>query len=144
MNKSDPPIIVEHAYNVQVQKVWEAITHVDKMTQWFFDNIPDFKAEKGFSTQFQVQVEDRTFTHLWKITQVKSLDTLTYNWKYKEYPGDSKVTFKLVRWGDWTLIRLTAQILEDFPSDIPEFTRESCEGGWNYFLKERLKTFLDG
>jgi hypothetical protein len=38
---------------------------------------------------------------------------------------------------------LTNIITEDYPSDVPEFKRESCIGGWNYFLGEMLKGFLE-
>jgi hypothetical protein len=38
---------------------------------------------------------------------------------------------------------LTVEVLEDFPDDIPEFRRESCIGGWNYFINHRLKEYLD-
>ena len=43
---------------------------------------------------------------------------------------------------DEMLARLTA-IIEDFPEDIPEFSRESCNKGWEYFIQNRLKVFLD-
>jgi len=40
------------------------------------------------------------------------------------------------------MLTLTTQITEDFDDSIPEFKRESCIGGWNYFLKERLFNYL--
>ena len=52
----------------------------------------------------------------------------------------------VARWleqGDSTLLRLTHQMPEDLPDDVPEFTRESCQGGWEYFIKGRLKEFLE-
>jgi hypothetical protein len=42
-----------------------------------------------------------------------------------------------------TKLRLTAQVLEDFPEDIPEFKRESGVEGWTYFIKKSLKEFLE-
>jgi len=42
-----------------------------------------------------------------------------------------------------TQLRLTNIITADYPSDVPEFKRESCIGGWNYFLRESLKRFLE-
>jgi hypothetical protein len=42
-----------------------------------------------------------------------------------------------------TQFTVTTKVIEDFPNDIPEFARESCIGGWNYFIKERLDKFLN-
>jgi len=113
------------------------------MRQWFFDNIPAFEAMVGFETQFDVQSRDKNFRHLWKLIEVAPQKKIVYSWKYKEYPGDSIVAFDLMDLGDKTKLILTAKGIETFPQDIPEFSRESCEGGWNYFIKNRLKKFID-
>jgi len=52
MKRADPPIIVKNTYSASIEKVWSAITNVEQMTQWFFNNIPDFRPEIGFATQF--------------------------------------------------------------------------------------------
>lgn len=41
------------------------------------------------------------------------------------------------------MLKLTHQVMESFPQDIPEFLRESGVKGWNYFIGESLKKFLD-
>ena len=143
MKKTDPPIIVEAIYSTSVEKVWAAITEPEKMRQWFFDNIESFRAEVGFETSFAVQSGERTFTHLWKIKEVIPSKKISYNWSYEEYSGDGFVTFEIVEKEEGTQLRLTNIITEDYPIDIPEFKRESCIGGWNYFLGERLKEFLE-
>ncbi len=33
--------------------------------------------------------------------------------------------------------------VEKFPDNIPEFKRESDVAGWNYFIKDSLKEFLE-
>jgi hypothetical protein len=40
-------------------------------------------------------------------------------------------------------LRLTHFVEEDFPDDIPEFSRESGLQGWTYFIKEKLIEFLN-
>ena len=50
MNYSNEPIIVEETFATSIDKVWEAITNVDKMRKWFFENIESFKPEGGFLT----------------------------------------------------------------------------------------------
>ena len=98
----------------------------------------------GFATEFAVQNEDRIFTHLWTLTEVIPPKKITYNWKYKEYPGDSFVSFELIEGKNLVTLKLSTKVVENFPEDIPEFKRESCKGGWNYFIKEKLKQFLEG
>lgn len=143
MKKDDEPIVVEQTFDASIDAVWKAITEIDRMRQWYFENIPSFKPEVGFETQFNVQSQDRNFPHMWKVTEVVPGKMITYNWKYDNYPGDSFVTFELFEQDNLTKLRLTVTILEDFPEDIPEFRRESCIGGWTYFIKERLKEFLE-
>ena len=143
MKTIEAPVIVTSQINAPVTEVWEAITELSLMTQWYFDNIPAFKAEVGFETSFQVQNEGRTFTHDWKVVNVIPQKQISYKWKYTEYPGDSIVHFYLEKKGESTLITVKAVVLEDFPDEIPEFRRESCEGGWTYFIPGRLKAFLE-
>lgn len=137
------PIIVEQHFEKTMNVVWKAITELDQMTKWFFENIPDFKPEVGFKTQFNVQSGERNFLHLWEIIDIDQGKKIVYDWRYQEYPGTGKVTFELAEKDGQTVLKLTNEGLESFPKDIPEFTKESCVGGWTYFIKERLKTYLD-
>ena len=137
------PIIVEQHFEKTMNVVWKAITEPDQMTKWFFENIPDFKPEVGFKTQFNVQSGERNFFHLWEIIDVDQGKKIVYDWRYQEYTGIGKVTFELVEKDGQTILKLINEGLESFPKDIPEFTKESCVGGWTYFIKERLKTYLD-
>ena len=114
------------------------------MHKWFFNNIPDFQPTIGFKTSFPVSNEGRTFTHLWTITDLIPNKLITYNWKYEEYSGDSFVTFEIIEEDNKVFVKLTAKVTEDFPQDIPEFKRESAVGGWNYFIGESLKEYVDG
>lgn len=143
MKTTDEAVLVEYKFNTTIEQLWNAITKPEKMRLWFFENIPDFKAEVDFETEFPVTSGDRTFTHLWKVTEVIPLHKITYNWKYEEYAGDSFVTFELFEEREEVRLKLTMDILQDFPDIIPEFKRESCIGGWNYFIGEKLKSFLD-
>jgi len=143
MKKGDYPIIVEQSFDTSIESVWKAITEVEQMRHWFFENIPSFEPEVGFETQFNVQSQERNFLHMWKVTEVVPLRLIKYGWKFEGYPGDSYVVFELFEENNLTKLRLTAQILEDFPEDIPEFRRESCIEGWTYFIKKRLKEFLE-
>ncbi len=143
MKITDPPIIVEQLFDNPINKVWKAITELDQMTQWFFDNIPDFKAEVGFKNQFNVKAPSRDFLHLWEVTEVITNKKIVTNWKYKGFKGDSFVTFELFKRDTQTKLVLSTRIVEDFDDSIPEFRYESGVAGWSYFIKERLTAFLN-
>jgi uncharacterized protein YndB with AHSA1/START domain len=142
MKKNDEPIIVEQTFNASIDDVWNAITEIDQMHRWYFENIPSFKPEVGFETQFNVKSQGRNFLHMWKVTEVVPQKMIKYKWKYKDYPGDSFVIWEIFKEGDSTKLKLTVQIEVSFPENIPEFTRESCIGGWDFFIRKRLKKFL--
>jgi uncharacterized protein YndB with AHSA1/START domain len=143
MKKHEQSIIVEEIFNAPVNILWEAITDHSQMIKWYFDNIPEFKPEVGFETQFIVENEGRVFPHIWKVIEAVPNQKITYTWRFEGYPGDSYVTFDLSEADNKTKLTLTVTVLEDFPDDIPEFRRESCIGGWNYFLGENLSNYLN-
>ena len=64
-------------FDVSLPTLWKAITQLDQMKQWFFTNIPTFKAEVGFQTTFKVENEGRVFHHIWTITEVKEDHKIT-------------------------------------------------------------------
>jgi uncharacterized protein YndB with AHSA1/START domain len=142
MRKSDEPVIVEQTFAAPPDIVWNAITEIDQMRQWYFENIPAFEPEVGFETQFNVQSESRNFLHMWRVTEVVPGKRITYTWKFAEYPGDSFVVWELFEQDDGTKLRLTVVIEEDFPEEMPEFKRESCLEGWEYFIGKSLKEYL--
>ena len=143
MKTNEEPIIVEQEIDKSVDIVWRALTDITQMHQWYFDNIPSFKPEVGFETRFNVQSQTRNFLHIWKVTEVIPQKLIKYNWSYEEYVGDSFVVFELFKQSSSTLLRLSHHVIEGFPDDIPEFKRESGLAGWTYFIKQRLKEFLE-
>ena len=143
MKVHEPIIEVKQNFNTSIETVWNAITNVNEMRLWFFDNIPEFEPVVGFKTKFTVTNEKRVFPHLWEVTEVISFQKIVYNWKYEGYPGNSYVTFNLSEENNQTVLTLTTKVVEDFPDEIPEFKRESCVSGWNYFIKSNLVNYLN-
>lgn len=135
------PLVIERIYNASVDKVWNAITDVKKMREWYFD-LEDFKPEIGFMFQFIGTCEGVDYLHLCEVTEVESGRKITYSWKYRDYEGQSYVTWELFPEGDTTKLVLTHKELDTFPAH-KDFTRESFTGGWTYFLETALKEFLD-
>ena len=136
-------IVIEQTFDASVERVWMAITNVDEMKQWFFSNIESFDPVIGFETRFVIQVEDRIYPHVWKLTEVEPLQKITYDWSYEGYTGRSIVVFELFKVGENTKLKLTSNTVEKYPDHIPEFSRESGVEGWNYFITKSLKAYLD-
>jgi uncharacterized protein YndB with AHSA1/START domain len=143
MRKGDEPIVIEQSFNSAVEKVWNAITDVNQMRQWYFENIPSFKPEVGFKTQFEVKGQSRSFLHMWEVTEVIPEKKIAYNWKYDGLQGDSAVVFELFDQNNLTTLTVTHHILESFPEEIPEFARESGVAGWTFFIGKNLKQYLE-
>ena len=142
MKVTDEPVVITQLFDYSKEIVWNAITQHSQMINWFFEQIPEFKAEIGFKTEFNVETPNRIFCHLWEIIEVIPFQKIVYNWKYKGENGDSNVSFNLIEEGHSTLLILTTEIKENFDDTIPEFRRESCEAGWNYFITDRLVKYL--
>lgn len=143
MKTSEVPVIVEQIFNQPLEVVWKVITDKNEMIKWFFGNMPAFKAEVGFKTKFNVKAPSRDFLHLWEVVEVIPLKKIVVNWKYEECVGSSLVIMSLDSLGSETKLTVTTKVLEDFDDRIPEFKRESCLAGWNYFIKGNLKSFLE-
>lgn len=143
MKTTDPPIIVTHLFNKSISDVWLAITVHDQMVQWFFEEIPAFKAEVGFNTRFNVKAPRRDFMHLWEVTEVLPQQKIVTNWKYDGFKGDSFVVMELEDLNGKTKFTLTTKVVEDFDDSIPEFKYESGVSGWSYFIKERLTNYIN-
>ena len=130
------------SFKVDSATLWRAITEHKQMIQWFFDNIPDFQPKVGFETSFTVHAGNRPFLHHWKIKEVVDRKKIVYEWNYPDYSGNGEVTFRIDKAQNGSHLTVTAVGMDSFPQDIEEFQRESCQNGWNYFIKDRLTSFL--
>jgi uncharacterized protein YndB with AHSA1/START domain len=142
MKTNEAPVVVSQYFESEINKVWSAITVLDEMKQWYFENIDSFKPKSGTKSRFAVQSGERVFTHLWEIVVVNAPHKIVYNWKYEEYEGDSFVCFELEELNEGTKLTLSTKVTADFDDEIPEFRRCSCENGWQFFIQQRLKAYL--
>jgi len=144
MEDSSQPIVVEQTYPVPRERVWEALTDPAQMCQWFFKPIAEFEPRVGFSTRFTVASGGIGFVHVWKVVEAVPNERLVLDWRYEGYPGDSSVEFVLVCEGDGTYLRMTHRGQGTFPQEVPEFGRDACTKGWEFFFCESLLGFLEG
>ena len=140
---SDTPVVVTVSYSCSKEKLWAAVTELNQMRQWYFQQIPSYQAEVGFTTSFLIEHEGRRFTHIWEITRVEPMEFIETKWTFDEYPGSSLSLFTIVVNDESATLTVKDTVIENFPTDIPEFKRESCLGGWTYFLNEALKSYLE-
>ena len=143
MKVNEPPVVVEQDFDVPIGLLWQANTDINEMRQWYFEIIPDFKPEVGFETQFTIENEGRNFLHTWKVTEANAPRKIVYDWSFEGYEGKLYTVFELSELNEKTRLTLNCIVREDFPDGIPEFERESCLGGWNYFIKESLKSYIN-
>lgn len=140
--KPSSPIVVESFYNAPTHQVWNSITDPLEMSKWFFEEIEEFETRVGFSAQFTLRANERVFIHVWNVLDVIAGKRITYGWKYDGYVGNSTVIWALSATERGTKLTLTHNGQETFPQDVPEFRRENCVAGWEYFIHNRLLKHL--
>ena len=143
MKVNHPPIVVSKHITSELNVIWQALTELPIMREWYFPNIDHFKPEIGSRSSFLIENEGRQFTHKWEVVELDAPHKISYTWSYEEYPGSAIVTFEI---GDDSnnekTVTVSLEVKEDFPDGIPEFKRESCMAGWEYFMG-RLKSFIE-
>ena len=140
-NQLAEAVIVERTLNAPVTRVWNALTDVDQIREWYFD-LKEFKPEVGFQFEFVVEHEGTIYHHLCRVTEVIAQKKIAYTWRYKGEPGDSLVTIELFAEGDNTRLKLTHTGIETFPK-IPAYARKNFEQGWTAIIGTELKQFVE-
>ena len=140
-NEKAGAVVIERTFDVPVERVWEALTEVEQLLQWYFD-LKQFEPRVGFEFEFVVEHGGMTYHHLCRVTEAVPLTKLAYTWRYQGHEGDSLVTFTLFREGKKTRLKLTHEGLESFPK-TPAFARDNFQRGWNEIIGESLIQFLE-
>ncbi|TDX02034.1 SRPBCC family protein [Dinghuibacter silviterrae] len=130
---------IERIYDSPVTDVWQAITRVDLLRQWYFQ-IPEFRAEVGFAFSFAGTCETKPNVHLCEVTEVVPGKKLAYTWRYEGEEGLSLVTYELFPEGENTRLRLTHEGLESFSAEVRK--AKNVESGWAFLLNTALPEFL--
>jgi uncharacterized protein YndB with AHSA1/START domain len=134
-------IVIERTLNAPVARVWQALTDVDQMRQWYFD-LKEFRPQAGFEFEFVVEHEGNTYHHLCKVTDVIPEKKIAYTWRYKGEPGESLVIFELFPERNKTRLKLTHTGIETFPK-TPAYARKNFETGWNTIIDSELRQFVE-
>ncbi len=134
-------VVVERTFNASVARVWQALTDVDQMREWYF-NLNEFRPEVGFEFEFVVEHEGNSYHHLCRVTEVIPQEKIAYTWRYKGEPGDSLVTIELFPKSNMTQLRLKHEGLETFPK-TPAYARKNFVAGWTAIIGTELKKFVE-
>ncbi len=126
---------------VSCTTLWSALTELDQMQQWYFQELKEFKAKVGFENAFTFEYKGKTFTHKWRVVEVEPSQKIAYYWQYEEYEGDSIVSFQMEKVPNGSHLHLEARILSPFP-EMEEFSQKSMEKGWSSLIEDRLIPFL--
>ena len=136
-------ILHERIFNAPIVKVWNAISDVSEMRNWYFD-IEEMKLETGAKFKFIAgENEDKLYQHNCEITDIKTLYKLSYNWCYDGHPGVSNVTFELSEMENKTLLKFKHIGIDNFPKDNPDFAFDNFVEGWYYIIHIALKDYLE-
>lgn len=136
-------LILERTYNARPEKVWQALTDIGKMKQWFFPMMENFEPAVGFKTVFDVHHNGNIYPHMIEVVEAIPNEKIAYTWQYGGYPGNSIVSFALEPLGDQTRLTLTHTITESFQSDkYPDFSNDSFTKGWTHFAGS-LQKFVE-
>ncbi len=136
-------IIMEQVYNASLTDTWKALTVTKQMQEWYFPMMPSFEARQGFETKFNVNANGHDYLHHWRVREVIPQKKISYDWLYPEHGGQSILTWELFDEQGKTRLKLTHAGIESFPQENPDFAQGSFQTGWNFFLNQRLKAFLE-
>ena len=124
---------LERLLNAPVDIVWKALTDADEMRKWYFD-ISRFELTVGNKFGFSGTGSDGTkYEHICQVKEIIPQRKLSYTWAYKDFPGESLLTFELTSEGNKTRLNLVHSGLNTFP-EHPDFSTESFTGGWTHIM----------
>lgn len=106
------PLIKEFHYNAPIDKVWQALTNIDKLLQWYFPQLQKFEPVVGY--RFQFEDDGAAYQKEWIVTKVAAGKMLAHSWAYKGYSGSSEVIFDVFPDSNAATLRVTQTGLESF------------------------------
>jgi len=136
-------VITERVYNAPIERVWQAITDIEQMKQWYFDTLTEFEPEVGFEVRFENKHNGAILSNVFKVIDVVPGKKISHSWTILNNPGNSVVTWELFEQGDKTKLVLTHDHVETFGGATnPGFARENYVKGWAHFAG-KLQEFVE-
>jgi len=130
-------ITKEHVFHHSIDKVWEAISVAEKISNWF---IPaDFKAEKGYRYTFTSTGEH--CTQISGVVQEATPYTLVYTWIVSGTNATTTVCWKLETIAEGTKLYLEHSGISNYKGDTAVSMFSSFNEGWNNCIT-KLEQYL--
>ena len=128
----------ERYYNFPIERVWEALTDAEALSNWFME--ADFEPEVGYSFTFKEQPRGGWDGVLrGEVLTSQPPVKLVYTWRGNRMKHVTRVTWELVKKDTGTIIKLTHSGFEGL-SDL--LVGSLHQLGWRRFLRG-LSHYLD-
>ncbi|NJB69886.1 uncharacterized protein YndB with AHSA1/START domain [Saonia flava] len=125
-------ITKEHIFNQPIDKVWNAISIGEELSEWFIK--ADFKAEPGYKYTFMASEEEGCT----QITgEVKKADpyTLIYTWIVQGTHTETIVKWELEPMEGGTKLHLEHSGISNYPKESAVTFFNNFNGGWDNCIK---------
>jgi uncharacterized protein YndB with AHSA1/START domain len=136
------PIIKEVVVRASGSKVWQTITDIDKMKDWYFD-MPVFKTEIGFTFKLYGEKEDKKYPISCRIIELEMGKKIAYTWNYDDFPMETVVCFEIIEMGTLSKLKFSHSGLEKIPSKYKEVSRDVHELGWEAIIGDSFKYYVE-
>ncbi|MGB5820495.1 MAG: SRPBCC domain-containing protein [Saonia sp.] len=125
-------IIKEHVFNHPIDRVWNAISQAEEISNWFIK--ADFKAETGYAYTFNSKGEN--CTQITGVVQKADPYTLVYTWIVENTDAETTVKWVLEKVGQGTKLYLEHSGISNYPGDTAVSMFNSFNGGWDNCINE--------
>ncbi len=135
-----PQIIIKRTFKHPIDKVWEAITNKEALSEWLMES-NDFKLQVGHSFKFKTTPRGNFDGIIdCEIIDIIEPNHLRYSWKAKGMPQPTMVTWQLKELdnGD-TFLSLSHN---GFVGINGWITKTMLGFGWKKLLKNKLNEYL--
>lgn len=136
------PIVVEHVFaGIPVEKVWNTVTHLQKLNIWDFKN-ETYDLKVGGVFEFY-EPGGTAFYHKCTITQFDENHSFEHTWEYPLLSkGTSTVQWNLSQNGNDTTLILKHIGTESFADGGDAFKRENFVAGWTEIVTKIFTDYL--
>ncbi|MDP2236266.1 MAG: SRPBCC family protein [Bacteroidales bacterium] len=127
-----------------IEEVWTALSDEKALKKWFFP-VRDYKFEVGKEFWFYENEDSSNYLHRCRFTEIIPDKLIAYSWEHPSHSkGKSLVTWEFEQQGNQTRLTLTHTGLETFADAGDDFKPENFQFGWDNFVHDVLRLFLNG
>lgn len=140
----NPRVNSTQVYNHPVEVVWRALSEESALRKWFFP-VQDYQFENGREFSFYETEDSQRYLHKCRFTEIIPKRLIVYTWEYpKLSSGKSLVQWELEQLDGQTRLTLTHSGLETFADAGDDFKPENFQFGWDHFVHDILRLYLNG